>query len=118
MYDSRADGLTYGMWLLLQALLKGLPFPGRMRSAAGFFFQAEDGIRDLTVTGVQMLFRSVGLARHGRLSGDFGVEIRQQGSARVDDELRLVPAEELLVRVGDARVVPHRVESVEDAAER
>src|SRR6266853_571710 len=27
--------------------------PGRVKSLVGFFFQAEDGIRDLTVTGVQ-----------------------------------------------------------------
>lgn len=33
--DTTADGLTLGMWLLLQDLLKGTPYLERMRSAAG-----------------------------------------------------------------------------------
>jgi Xaa-Pro aminopeptidase len=32
--DSTADGLTYGMWVMLNDLLRGTPFTGRLTSAA------------------------------------------------------------------------------------
>src|SRR2546430_1737096 len=38
--------------------------PTRSRSLSFFFFQAEDGIRDLTVTGVQTCALPISAARH------------------------------------------------------
>jgi hypothetical protein len=47
---------------------------------------------------------------------DFRVEVGQQRSAGVDDELGLVPPEEILIRVGEARVVADWCERVQHRA--
>src|SRR5438270_13043051 len=43
-----------------------------------FFFQAEDGIRDLTVTGVQTCALPICARAEGRLRGGVGVTARRQ----------------------------------------
>src|SRR5687768_18119837 len=68
-------------------------------SSQSFFFQAEDGIRDVAVTGVQtcalpiFLVDQVDAARAGRLPGlrgDLGEDVRR---GVVDDRLRGVEPE-------------------------
>src|SRR2546430_6989761 len=68
-----------------------------------FFFQAEDGIRDLTVTGFRrVLFRSVDAGCCG-MAGSFGFEKEHYDLSMAIGERRLLPA--LRALPADAPVV-------------
>src|SRR2546430_9847478 len=95
----------------------GVPFRSVGRSGdhgwAFFFFQAEDGIRDLTVTGVQTCALPIyPLILQCLLAGDSRIKARVIENAR---HHRLVGLDDLLVGglvdvVGRVLVVPERSE--------
>src|SRR5205807_5470718 len=74
-----------------------------------FFFQAEDGIRDYKVTGVQTCALPISAGRRDRLTwaGRVGVHFRPQHACNCD----LTPGSELTAGAGGTwRFVPRRSE--------
>src|SRR2546427_7861905 len=60
-----------------------------------FFFQAEDGIRDLTVTGVQTCALPISIVRDGERLAEFG-EMVSAGAVAVSDDGRPVVSSHLM----------------------
>src|SRR2546430_12596163 len=73
-----------------------------------FFFQAEDGIRDLTVTGVQTCALPIYAAGVGRVDRDGVVRLRAEQDGLLDLGRRLVVLHRLQGH-GDRGGLPHPV---------
>src|SRR5207245_2327306 len=59
----------------------------------GFFFQAEDGIRDATVTGVQTCALPISWMRHGpKMGGCLGHQRQSRSRSRVEEDTSGSPA--------------------------
>src|SRR4051794_41216670 len=101
----------------LRCHIKPLSFTGRALISCFFFFQAEDGIRDGRVTGVQtcalpISYRTNAVELAREHDGVGPVRLRDQPDERGVDLLD-VPAEGLLERAGQVLVPVERERSEE-----
>src|SRR5215213_10836928 len=93
-----------------------------MKCVVVFFFQAEDGIRDWSVTGVQTcalpICRRFGIARPRLALAGLNPHAGESGSLGDEDAAVVAPAVAALVREGIAASGPYPADTMFHAAAR